>query len=114
MELKQAQERLDKCMCGLGVLETYGWYTTFWNDFKIAKMFGREAIEDTFNRAWKEWKNDILYVTELYVVICWLADDEKIGSDLRQWYYKQKEMMDNYIFKHYKGEELQYFIRFTD
>ena len=30
--------------------------TTFWEDFSIAERFGVSAIQDTFNRAFKEWK----------------------------------------------------------
>ena len=30
--------------------------TTFWDDFSIAERFGLSAIQDTFNRAFKEWK----------------------------------------------------------
>ena len=29
---------------------------TFWEDFSIAERFGLSAIQDTFNRAFKEWK----------------------------------------------------------
>ena len=32
--------------------------TTFWEDFSIAERFGLSAIQDTFNRAFKEWKED--------------------------------------------------------
>ena len=30
--------------------------TTFWEDFSLAERFGLSAIQDTFNRAFKEWK----------------------------------------------------------
>lgn len=30
--------------------------TTFWEDFSIAERFGLSAIQDTFKRAFKEWK----------------------------------------------------------
>ena len=30
--------------------------TMFWEDFSIAERFGLSAIQDTFNRAFKEWK----------------------------------------------------------
>lgn len=30
--------------------------TTFWEDFSIAERFVLSAIQDTFNRAFKEWK----------------------------------------------------------
>lgn len=30
--------------------------TKFWEDFSLAERFGLSAIQDTFNRAFKEWK----------------------------------------------------------
>lgn len=30
--------------------------TTFWEDFSIADHFGLNAIQDTYNRAFAEWK----------------------------------------------------------
>ena len=36
----------------------YELQTTFWEDFSIADRFGLTAILDTFNRAFKEWKED--------------------------------------------------------
>ena len=43
----------------------YELQTTFWNDFSIADRFGLSAIQDTFNRAFKEWKENYKYLTEL-------------------------------------------------
>ena len=33
--------------------------TTFWEDFTIADLFGLSAIRDTYNRAFKEWNEDL-------------------------------------------------------
>ena len=41
--------------------------TTFWEDFSIAERFGLSAIQDTFNRAFKEWKEDYEFLTELVI-----------------------------------------------
>ena len=43
--------------------------TTFWEDFSIADPFGLEAVQDTFNRAFEEWKSDHIYLTELVLVL---------------------------------------------
>ena len=40
-------------------------FTTFYMDFTIADHFGIEAIKDTFNRAFEEWKTDYKYLTFL-------------------------------------------------
>lgn len=39
--------------------------TTFWEDFSIADLFGLPSILDTFKRAFKEWKGNYVYLTEL-------------------------------------------------
>ena len=40
-----------------------GYYvqTTFWEDFSAADIFGLSAIQDTFNRAFEEWKGNCKY-----------------------------------------------------
>ena len=47
----------------------YELQTTFWNDFSIADRFGLSAIQDTFNRAFKEWKENVkrLHIFQLLV-----------------------------------------------
>ena len=41
----------------------YELQTTFWNDFSIADRFGLSAIQDTFSRAFEEWKENYKYLT---------------------------------------------------
>ena len=50
-------------MCG------YQPITTFWEDFYIAERFGTAAIKDTYKRAFKEWKGNYKYLTELVMVL---------------------------------------------
>lgn len=47
------------------------WKTTFWSDFSIADAFGMEAVKDTFRRAFKGWKDNYIYLTELEIVMNW-------------------------------------------
>lgn len=47
----------------------YELQTTFWNDFSIADQFGLSAVQDTFNRAFEEWKENYKYLTELVLVL---------------------------------------------
>ena len=49
----------------------YEMQTTFWQDFSIADKFGISAIEDTYERAFKEWKDNYIYLTELVIVVNW-------------------------------------------
>ena len=89
--------------------------TTFWQDFSIADSFGGAAIQDTFNRAFEEWKSDHIYLTELVLVLNWkiwqwYEKDEAIA----QLYNKLWEQADAYACDNLQGEELQYFYTTTD
>jgi len=89
--------------------------TTFWMDFSIADKFGIAAIKDTYNRAFKEWKNNHVYLTELVMVL---------NHKIWQWYEKNEavarvyndlwEEADLYAQENLHGEELEYFYNITD
>ena len=51
--------------------------TTFMLDFSIADCFGNKAVTDTFKRAFKEWKNDVIYMAEFVCVL-----NPKIGNTM--------------------------------
>ena len=53
--------------------------TSFYTDFSIADRFGTTAIQDTYNRAFKEWQHDYRYITELAMVLNWRFDFISIG-----------------------------------
>ena len=102
----------------------YKQITTFYEDFSIAERIGGvKAIEDTFNRAFKEWKSDYKYLTELVMVLNWKmwrwadSEEDKI-FDLDKLFYetylKLWEQADAYACENLKGEELSYFYRTTD
>ena len=93
----------------------YEMTTTFWNDFSIADHFGTNAIKDTYNRAFGEWKDNYIYLTELVIVL---------NHKIWEWYQKDKrtaevynalwEQADEYACDNLKGEELSFFYRITD
>lgn len=59
--------------------------TTFWTDFTIADAFGEESIEDTFNRAFAEWRSDYKYLTGLTFVLehkMWQHEDIEVLYEL--------------------------------
>lgn len=94
----------------------YECITTFWSDFTIADKFGLNAVKDTFNRAFREWKKNYKYLTELVIVLndkCWYyyhnnnTELSKLYSDL---YYQARE----YALNNLKGEEYQYYFNCTD
>ena len=44
------------------IIDEDGFTTTFPSDFSIADRFGVNAIKDTFNRAFGEWKGHYKYL----------------------------------------------------
>lgn len=92
--------------------------TTFWGDFGVADCFEKTnpgSIQDTYNRAFKEYKDDKIYGTELSMVL---------NHKIWEWHEKNKEIakiydrlwreLDAYIMDHWKGENISYYIKTTD
>ena len=77
---------------------------TFWMDFTIADAFGVNAIKDTFNRAFKEWKSDYK-IWQHYE-----AENNKLASV----YNELWEKADQYACDTLKDEALEYFLEVTD
>ena len=91
------------------------YHTTFWQDFSIADKFGIQAVKDTFNRAFEEWKNNYIYLTELVMVLnhkIW--EHYETNEPLARVYNDLWERADEYAYTNLKGEELSYFYRTTD
>lgn len=72
--------------------------TTFWDDFSIAEVFGKDnsdtglaAVKDTYSRAFNEWKTNCVYVTELSMVL---------NHKIWYWYDVTNKSTDDFI-KHY-------------
>lgn len=89
--------------------------TTFWMDFSIADRFGVSAIKDTFERAFNEWKNNHIYLTELVMVLnhkIWQHNEN--NAVLAELYNNLWEQADGYATTYLEGEELSYFYRITD
>lgn len=90
--------------------------TTFYTDFSIADHFGLAAINDTFKRAFDEWKNNVEYLTELTMVMNWKSWEhyEKQNMEFSQKYCTLYETLDEYCRKNLKDEALDYYYSVTD
>ena len=89
--------------------------TTFWSDFSIADAFGISAIQDTYNRASREWKNNLEYCTELCMVLnhkCWQWNN--VNEVISQLYVKLFEELYDWGVGHFKGTDLKYFLETLD
>lgn len=93
----------------------YKQITTFFQDFSIADNYGISAIKDTYNRAFKAWKNDYKYLTELVMVLNWkIWQHYEKNEDVAKVYQELWEQADAYAMDNLKGEELEYFLSTTD
>lgn len=84
--------------------------TTFYGDFKVAEVFvknGTEpnALNDTWRRVWKEWKNDAAYVTELCLVMNHLCWEHENDAHLCTWYADKYHYCYSRIFSNGSEEE---------
>jgi len=89
--------------------------TTFWEDFTIADAFGASAIQDTFDRSFRDWKNNLEYVTELAMVMswkscAWYGKNEQYVNLYSELYHK----VDGWCCNNLKGKDLEYYLDTTD
>jgi len=90
--------------------------TTFYLDFSIADVFGVDAVKDTYTRAFKEWKTNSKYLTELVMVLnwkCWEHYNAK-NNELSELYSSMYYELDDWCLNNLKGSELNYYIHTTD
>ncbi len=94
----------------------YEMKTTFWMDFTIADAFGAAAVKDTFKRAFDEWKSDVVYVTELTLVMNWKCWEqyEKGNTSLSALYSDLYYEVREWCLDNLKGEDFEYFFETTD
>ena len=93
----------------------YELQTTSWSDFSIADRFGLSAIRDTFNRAFREWKEDYEYLTELVLVLnhkIWQYYETR--PDIASLYNTLWEEASQYAVENLKDDELSYYYDVTD
>lgn len=96
--------------------EGYEFQTTFWSDYKIANKFGKYAVKDTYERAFNEWKNNVLYMKEMTFVLnimCWEfyhAGNKEMSNLYGDLYY---DCYDKCI-SNFKDEELREYWEFLD
>ena len=94
--------------------------TTFWQDFSIADKFGIPAIFDTFKRAFKEWKHNHVFLTELVMVLNhkisqhYVMNGTSAQNAVAKLYNDLYEVTATYAEEHLTGDELQYYYRVTD
>ena len=83
-------------MCG------YTQRTTFSDDFTIAERNGIPAIKETYRNAFNSWKTDVVFITELVLVLNWkmLYMDERHMTEKSVMYYKCWVELSNWCERH--------------
>lgn len=94
----------------------YEFKTTFWMDFTIADQFGLDAVKDTYERAFNEWKDNYIYLVELCLVLNWkLWQHHEAKREAFTCLYNELwGKADEYAILNLKGEELDYYYHVTD
>ena len=98
----------------------YQYKTTFWTDFDLAEVFGEESIRSTAERAFEEWKDDIVYLTELVMVLnhkCWdyyYRGDDELSKLYEELYYDYDEKAMDYLQLCNRNDDITYYIRTLD
>lgn len=98
--------------------------TTFWQDFSIADTFGLGAIHNTFARAFRTWRDDVVYLAEFALVLnhkgIWFYqaseqynDDEYLYA-LSQTYFAMFRTVHDYARGHFSGDDADYYFNVTD
>ena len=89
--------------------------TTFWHDFSIADAFGAAAVRDTYNRAFEGWKDNVVYLAELVLVLnhkIWQHYRKREG--LAEVYDELWRKTDEYCCDNLKGDDWSYYYEITD
>lgn len=93
----------------------YTTFTTFNYDFAIADAFGVAAVQDTYNRAFKEWKNDIKYITELVIILNYgIWKHYQSNEELALLYDKLWQECQDYVYENFSDDDISYFYNITN
>lgn len=89
--------------------------TTLWDDFSVADGFGPKAVRDTFDRVFKEWGENVEYMTELSLVLnhkIWQHHEK--NEELAETYGQLWDGLDEYCLDCFDGEDKEYYFKWTD
>lgn len=101
--------------------------TTYYTDFGISERFGEKEVRNTYKRAFKNWHEDIEWMTEICMVLNWKISEHYGRNDnLAKLYDELWRECDSWIldydedengeikYKHFSKEEIDYYIRTVD
>lgn len=81
----------------------------FYNVFSSADNFDLNAVKDTYNRVFNDWKNNYKYLTELIMALNWKCQEYYYSNeDYAKVYNELLYKTNDYALENLKYEELQY------
>ena len=92
----------------------------FWGEFDLAEISGSETIKDLAKKSYEKYKDDIVALTDLVMVInhkSWVWHDfhrDNLSELYANLYYEYYEKAINYLEKKDDQDDLTYFIRTLD
>ena len=89
--------------------------TTFFGDLSIAECFGHKAIQETYDRVLKEYKNNIIYITEFVMCLnhkIWQL--YQLDEPTAKVYDRLWKSSVEFVYDNFKGEDLTYYFEITD
>ena len=90
--------------------------STFYADFSVADVYGEKAIEDTYKRAFANWKNDVKMCAELCAALnhkIWYWHDCGV-SEYVELYDRLWKKVDAYGCETFKGDDITYWFYVLD
>lgn len=99
---------------GEAIMTGYTMKTTYWGDFRVCAG-DIAAIKDTYKRARMLAEDNAVYGAELAMVLNWLAwGYSETHREVALVYQNLWEEWHDWCLEHYKGEDLNYYLRVTD
>ena len=91
-------------------------YNGFMQDFRIADRFGKAAVDDTFKRAFDEWKDNVEYFASFVMTLnhlIWYHYENGNMERSRQ-YDRLWKKADAWGCEHFTGADAAYYFQFLD
>ena len=97
----------------------YEYQTTFMQDFAAIDDLGESEIKNLAEKLFQEWKDDIVHLTELVMVInhkswYWYNVNDELCNIYTELYYDYNEKAINYLENKGNEDDLRYFFRTLD
>lgn len=93
----------------------YKFETTFWEEFSIADQYGPEGVLEHYNLVFDQWKDNLMYLTELVLVLNWkIYQWYQVDDTLGMTYDELWKRTDSFAMDTLKGEDLHNYLSVLD